>query len=196
MKYKLLEELLPYLEGKKSGKVVGITFDDGYQNNVSNALPILSKLGFSATCFIVSGNIGGFNHWDISKGVSKKRMMSEHDIRRWIDSGMEIGSHSQNHIRLSEYDQTTIENEVLGSKRILADKFNTTVDHFCYPYGDKSDKVEEVVKNSGYKTACSVVRGKTYLSSNLLSLPRVLVNHRTFPLLFVIKILSKYEDGR
>ena len=38
-----LKELKPYLDGKKSGKVVGITFDDGYQNILLNAAPILKK---------------------------------------------------------------------------------------------------------------------------------------------------------
>ena len=42
--------LTPYLEGKKTGKVVGITFDDGYQNNLINAAPVLKKYNFSATC--------------------------------------------------------------------------------------------------------------------------------------------------
>ena len=38
-----LKKLKPYLDGKKQGKVVGITFDDGYQNNLMNAAPILLK---------------------------------------------------------------------------------------------------------------------------------------------------------
>ena len=31
-----INKLLPYLNGAKHGKVVGITFDDGYQNNLIN----------------------------------------------------------------------------------------------------------------------------------------------------------------
>ena len=45
--------LLPYLQGEKNGKVVGITFDDGYQNNLSHALPVLVRHGFSSTCYVV-----------------------------------------------------------------------------------------------------------------------------------------------
>ena len=46
-----MRELAPYLLGKKHGKVVGITFDDGYQNVLINAAPILSKYGFTAVSY-------------------------------------------------------------------------------------------------------------------------------------------------
>jgi peptidoglycan/xylan/chitin deacetylase (PgdA/CDA1 family) len=48
-----MRNLEPYLCGDLQGKVVGITFDDGYQNNLHHALPTLKKLGFSATCYAV-----------------------------------------------------------------------------------------------------------------------------------------------
>ena len=59
-----MSELMPYLRGEKKGKVVGITLDDGYQSNVSHALPILKQHGFSATCYVVSGRLGQHNEWD------------------------------------------------------------------------------------------------------------------------------------
>ncbi|MEN9670911.1 MAG: hypothetical protein RL018_1188, partial [Pseudomonadota bacterium] len=44
-----MTDLQPYLKGEKTGKVVGITFDDGYLNNLTLALPVLQKHGFSST---------------------------------------------------------------------------------------------------------------------------------------------------
>ena len=41
-----MNKLQPYLEGEKTGKVVGLTFDDGYKNNLTNALPTLKKHDF------------------------------------------------------------------------------------------------------------------------------------------------------
>lgn len=73
-----MRDLEPYLKGEKKGKVVGITFDDGYQNNLHNALPILKKFGFTATCYAVSGMIGGTNSWDQGL-VAEKPIMSEAD---------------------------------------------------------------------------------------------------------------------
>ncbi|MCX7233808.1 MAG: polysaccharide deacetylase family protein [Burkholderiales bacterium] len=48
-----MRDLLPYLNGQKTGRVFGITFDDGYENNLRCALPVLQRFGFSATCYVV-----------------------------------------------------------------------------------------------------------------------------------------------
>ena len=73
--------LQPYLDGKKIGKVVGITFDDGYLNNLSHALPSLAKHGFSSTCYAVSGLLGKTNVWDQCIGVAQTPLMNESQLR-------------------------------------------------------------------------------------------------------------------
>jgi peptidoglycan/xylan/chitin deacetylase (PgdA/CDA1 family) len=45
-------------EGTLQGRCVAITFDDGYRNNITTALPVLEKFGFPATIFLVTGLIG------------------------------------------------------------------------------------------------------------------------------------------
>ncbi len=189
-----MSELQPYLAGKKTGKVVGITFDDGYQNNLINALPILKKYGFSATCYLVSQNIAGFNYWDIDKGITKNPTMDQSEVRAWIDGGMEIGSHAQHHIRLSQCDASTLTQEITQSKKDLQQQFNCSVDHFCYPYGDHSDSVVSAVKKAGYLSATTVRRSRVQSDDKPLTLPRVFVTHRTFAHLFLMKILGRYED--
>jgi len=191
-----MENLVPYLKEEKTGKVFGITFDDGYLNNYTHALPILKKLNFSATCFIVSENIGGINHWDIDKGVLKKKMMNIDEITKWIKSGMEIGSHSSTHIRLSDCSNEQLSHEILNSKNKLEELFKVKVNHFCYPFGDYSTKVIDFLKSSEFISATTVERGRAKTNSNLFELPRVLVNHRTYPIRLLIKISSDYEDKR
>ena len=70
-----MRDLEPFLSGARVGKVVGITFDDGYQNNVEYALPVLQKNRFTATCYGVSSMIGATNVWDAGK-VEPKRLMT------------------------------------------------------------------------------------------------------------------------
>ena len=53
-----MSDLMPYLTGERVGKVVGITFDDGYLNNLTHALPVLRRHGFTATCYAVSQYLG------------------------------------------------------------------------------------------------------------------------------------------
>jgi len=189
-----MKDLQSYLTGEKQGKVVGITFDDGFKNNLTHALPVLNKFGFSATCYIITQNIGGVNHWDLDKGIPENPLMNENEIKQWIDNGMEIGSHTQNHIRLAECDIKTAAREIHQSKLDLERQFNCSVSHFCYPYGSHNDEIIEITKDAGYSTATTVNRGRAKCGDNLLTLPRVPITHRTFIHLFLMKILSKYED--
>jgi len=189
-----MSELQPYLTGNKQGKVVGITFDDGFKNNLVDALPVLNKFEFSATCYIISQNVGGINHWDLHKGIPENPLMNENEIKQWIDNGMEIGSHTQNHLRLAECDIKTANREIHQSKLDLENQFNCSVNHFCYPYGSYNDEIVAIAKTTGYSTSTTVNRGRAKCGDNLLTLSRVPVTHRTFIHLFLMKILSKYED--
>jgi len=182
--------LQPYISKKKEGKVFGITFDDGYKNNYFSALPILKKFGFTATCYVVSGNIGGVNFWDINKGVSKKQMMNKSEIKDWINQGMEIGCHSFSHTKLSLCNPKELKKEIILSKQILEKEFDIKIKHFCYPYGDKSSRVEDLIRKSGYETATTVARGRVSSENDYLDLPRVLINHRTYPHLLLLKLFS------
>ena len=190
-----MSELRPYLTGKKNGKVVGITFDDGFKNNLQ-VLPILQKFNFSATCYIISQNIGGINHWDLDKGIPENPLMDENEVKQWINGGMEIGSHAQNHVRLAEGDIEIATKEIMQSRLDLENQFNCTINHFCYPYGSHNDEIIEITKDAGYSTATTVNRGRAKYGDSLFTLPRVSITHRTFVHLFLIKILSKYEDKR
>ena len=189
-----INELRPYLKGEKTGKVVGLTFDDGYKNNVTSALPILKKNNFSATCYLVSQNIGGINHWDIDKGIPKNPMMNKKEIQSWIDAGMEIGSHTQNHVFLTKINQIDVVNEINNSKADLEKEFGVSVNHFCYPYGDYNNDIVSATKRAGYQTATTVNRGRVNTDDGLLTLRRVPITHHTLPHLFLLKVLSNYED--
>ena len=59
---------------------ISITFDDGYQNNLINAAPILKKYNFSATCYIVSESIGLSNKWDLKKNITHQHRVDGNKI--------------------------------------------------------------------------------------------------------------------
>ncbi|MBL7003860.1 MAG: polysaccharide deacetylase family protein, partial [Gammaproteobacteria bacterium] len=120
--------------------------------------------------------------------------MDESEVKQWINGGMEIGSHTQNHVRLAESDIESATQEITKSKLDLEQQFNCPIEHFCYPYGSYNDEIVAISKRAGYSTATTVNRGRAKPDDNLLTLPRVPITHRTFAHLFLMKILSKYED--
>src|SRR5258708_24187488 len=50
-------------EGRGRG-LVGLTFDDGYQDFVTYAMPVLQRYGFTATAFVLAGRLGGHDVWN------------------------------------------------------------------------------------------------------------------------------------
>jgi len=191
-----LKDLKPYLDGDSYGKVVGITFDDGYQNNLINAGPILKKYNFSATCYIVSQNIGSSNTWDLEQNITQRQLMSDKEIQKWLNLGMDIGAHSQTHPDLTKINHSIAMDEVRNCKTDLEKKFKISIDDFCYPFGRFDESTIELVKNAGFKSATTMIRGRAKIDSKKLELPRIPVTHHTLPHLFLAKILTNYEDRR
>lgn len=191
-----IKKLKPYIDGHKSGKVVGITFDDGYQNILINAAPILLKYNFSATCYIVSDNLGLTNTWDLDKGITQRPLMTEDEVNLWLSFGMDIGAHTMSHPDLTMISQQSAKKEIRDCKLKLEKTFNTQINDFCYPFGRFNKEITNLVEESGYLSATSMKRGKINSGTNSFTMPRVPVNYRTFPHLFLAKVLTKYEDNR
>ena len=191
-----MRELTPYLEGKKTGKVVGITFDDGYQNNLINAAPILKKYKFSATCYLVSKRIGSTNIWDIDKGIAQNPLMTELEVKKWINLGLDIGAHTLTHQSLKKLNKKNCIKEINKCKVDLEQMFNLSIKDFCYPFGIFNEALVDITKKAGYSTATTMNRGRASIESNKLVLPRIPITHHTLPHLFLAKILTNYEDKR
>src|SRR3546814_11928642 len=88
-----MRELLPYVRGGRQGKVVGITFDDGYRNVYQNALPVLNEQGFTATNYFAARQLDGGNVWDYEKGIPHSYWFSAQAMWALSASGLEVGSH-------------------------------------------------------------------------------------------------------
>ncbi len=189
-----MHDLLPYLTGEKTGKVVGITFDDGYRNNLDNALPILTRHGFSATCYAVSHALGGANTWDRSLGVPSKPLMTAEDFRVWLAAGMEVGAHSRDHADLTHCTPESASDQIAGCRQDLEDALGTAVRHFCYPYGRFTADHAALVEAAGYDTATTVQRGRTRADDSFFALPRVLVAQSTTLAHLLLKLKTRYED--
>ncbi|RUL70993.1 polysaccharide deacetylase family protein [Dyella choica] len=191
-----MSDAMPYLRGEKHGRIAVITLDDGYVDNLESALPVLKRYGFSATCYVVSGSIGRYNHWDAEKLGIQKPLMAPAQLRAWQEGGMEIGAHTRSHPRLSQCSAAQLQDEIAGSKADLEDVLGVPVTQFCYPYGDMDDRVAETTRAAGYAAATTTQRGRAILGTDLWRLPRVQVaRHHMLPQ-FAMRAFTDYENKR
>lgn len=183
-----MRDLAPYLRGEMQGKVFGITFDDGYENNLACALPIIRGLGFTATVFVVSRQVGGANEWDRAHGVPPARIMSLDQLRTWEAAGMEVGAHTRTHPVLTSCDRATAEAEIRGSKLDLESALGHPVTSFSYPHGLFSLAHVEAVRTAGFEFAVTTRVAKVCEGDDFLQLPRISVLADDSTLRFVLRV--------
>jgi peptidoglycan/xylan/chitin deacetylase (PgdA/CDA1 family) len=189
-----MSELRPYLLGERSGKVVGITFDDGYVNNLTHAMPVLKRHGFSSTCYAVSGLAGKTNLWDKALGIAQTQLMTDAEMRQWVAGGQEVGSHTRTHLDLTASSDDDCGGEIAEGKIELERMVNRRVSHFCYPYGRYEPRHVAMALALGFETATTTQRSRTQAGTGMLEIPRVPVLRSTSLALFWLKIATAYED--
>ena len=188
--------LLPYLRGERQGKVVGITFDDGYLNNLTNALPILNQHGFSSTCYAVGGLLGQTNIWDKDAGIGQVPLMDPGGLQRWVQGGQEVGAHTFKHINMLAVADEACRTDMAQCKDVLESATGVKQAHFCYPYGRYSRVHTLMAREAGYQTATTTRRGRCHSEPDLFQLPRITVARSTTLLALWLKIATPYEDFR
>jgi peptidoglycan/xylan/chitin deacetylase (PgdA/CDA1 family)/GT2 family glycosyltransferase len=124
-------------------KPVLLTFDDGYEDIVEHALPVLRRYAFGAAVFIVTERIGATNTWDEAQGSVTLRLMTAEQIRHWATQGIEFGAHSRTHADLTTLSANGLEDEIAGSRDDLAKILGTPVTSFAYPFGAFNQAVHE-----------------------------------------------------
>ena len=191
-----MSALMPYLLGEKVGRVVGITFDDGYLNNLTHAMPVLQKYGFSSTCYAVSQQLGKTNIWDLEAGIAQTPLMNALQLRQWVDGGQEVGAHTRHHVRLTQADTSSCRDEITLCKSELEAITNSSVNQFCYPYGDYTADHVAMVKAVGFESATTTRRSRCEAGADMMKLSRVpVVRSTSLPLLW-LKVATRYEDRR
>lgn len=191
-----MRDAMPYLRGEQQGRIAVITLDDGYVDNLQFAMPVLQRYGFTATCYVVSGSIGGYNSWDAEKLGIRKPLMTPGQLRAWHQGGMEIGAHTRSHPRLRQCSDAQLHDEIAGSKSDLEDVLGAPVTQFCYPYGDMDDRVADITRAAGYMAATTTQRGRAIIGMDLWRLPRVQVaRHHMLPQ-FAMRAFTQYENKR
>ena len=185
-----MRDARPYLEGKKQGKVAVITFDDGYLNVYQYAMPVLDRLGFTATNYFVANQIGGCNAWDLPKGSVEIKCMNKEQLLDWAAHGHEVGAHTLDHVFLPDASPAEAERQIAGSKTALEAITGTEVSNFCYPHGGEGAELRKIAQKAGFVHATTTQRGFARPGDDPFGLPRRFIRRTDNSLLFVKKLFG------
>jgi peptidoglycan/xylan/chitin deacetylase (PgdA/CDA1 family) len=130
----ILSISLPARAGEYDKGIVTFTFDDGYQNQFDNALPVLKKYHLPATFFVYTQALR-------KTETQTSDAMTWNEVIELVQSGFEVGSHTRSHPHLIHMSTPDVWTEM--EEPALEIKTNTGVypSSFASPYGQFDDRV-------------------------------------------------------
>ena len=142
---------------------VALTFDDGYRDFYTNAMPLLQKYQAKATLFIITAATG-------------PAYLTPDQIKDISQSGLvEIGSHTVNHPMLSKLSAADQSRELVESKSYLEKLLHEDISLICYPYGDFDARVEKLAQQAGYSFGLTYNHHPLEDSPDMFAIDRVSV---------------------
>lgn len=146
-------------------KSVLITFDDCYEDNYTNAFPVLKKYNFKATIFVITGFV--------DKG---KQFLTSTQLKEMQRSGIDIESHTNLHQKLGTYTYASQIKILKISKEYLEKTLHKNVKYISYPHGSYNLDTLKAVNAVGYKMAFTTNGRWASTSNGILSLNRVFIS--------------------
>jgi peptidoglycan/xylan/chitin deacetylase (PgdA/CDA1 family) len=146
-----------------------ITFDDGRSDGYTEAFPILRRLGLVATFYVITGRIGAPNS------------LSASQLQRLASAGMEIGSHTVDHVPLNTAIPSAARLQLTRSAVQIAAVTGQRPTTFAYPFGGMDPLDQALVRETGYAMAFTVVYGCRMSWPTRLASPRIRVSPGTLP---------------
>jgi peptidoglycan/xylan/chitin deacetylase (PgdA/CDA1 family) len=150
---------------------VCITFDDAFED-ILNPLQWFIHRGGRATLFVVADEFG-YNHWPSNSSLMPRRQrMNWQQIKSLARAGVEIGSHSYHHPQLTLLDEDQRWQELAGSRGIIQEHLQVTVDSFAYPFGLYDSSLIRTTSAAGYHYGCTAHFYYLSINTNPLMIPR------------------------
>lgn len=145
-------------------KPVLLTFDDGYADAHDVTMPLLKAYGMVGT-FAVTVNL-----------VGKPDYMTIAQVRDLADNGMDVESHSTDHVAVNQLPYAAQTYQLCTSRQILKKWTGRDVRHFLYPSGDYLPIPSAALAACGYLTAYRKDGGSTQSSAEMYGLRRARVH--------------------
>lgn len=187
-------------------KIAVITFDDGYLDNYQSAYDQLKRAGLSATFFVSTGFIGTsrkFEHdvrareggYSVRDDWSK---MTWEQLREMQDGGMEIGSHTVDHVKMANPDLDELRRQAVQSLEQLEAHLGRRPRTFSFPWGkpsDFSDAAIAAVREAGYLAAVTTSAGIVHVGDDLFRLRRNDTGNGNFSRLATRAVIEGFGRG-
>ena len=174
-----LEEAQRRLRERASARpAVCLTFDDGYADNCTHALPLLADAGIPCTYFVSSRFVQDqrpFPHDVIRNQPLAPNTIDQ--LRGLVRAGIEIGAHTRTHLNLASVtDPSQLRDEIVAPRSELEAWLDCTVRYFAFPYGqlqDISQLAMRVARDAGYQGVCSAYGGYNMPTADPFHLRRI-----------------------
>jgi peptidoglycan/xylan/chitin deacetylase (PgdA/CDA1 family) len=158
-------------------RVVVLTFDDGFADFLSEALPVLKRYGLVATLYIPTSYVGSTSKWMWRDGEGERPILNWEQIAEVRDQGIEIGAHTLTHPQLDLIPLARARQEIVQSKDILEQRLQQPVLSFAYPYGYHRHAIKRLVREAGFTSACAVKYEMSHTADDHFALARLLASN-------------------
>ena len=155
-------------------RAVVITFDDGFEDFASAALPALRERELNATLYVTTGVLRGGAE-PAGDEIARHMLSWEQLGALGSDAAVEIGGHSVTHPQLDTLGGARLRDEVGRCKRELEDALGEEVRTFAYPHGYSGPRVRRATREAGYRGACGVKNALSDEADHPFSLARLMV---------------------
>ncbi|MBD3281864.1 polysaccharide deacetylase family protein [Candidatus Uhrbacteria bacterium] len=179
-----ISEVDTFLKNYSNSKRILISFDDGYQDNLVLAAPIMARYGFTGVIFIATAFIGTVGRL----GNDQDKMLNEVEISRLEDFGWDICNHFHSHHKLTELQPEQIRDEIKTSQAILRTliRCKKNVNYFALPYNRHNREVEKIL--SEYNCSFFIGDGITKRSPDSKFIQRIEISPEDSLIKFQLKI--------
>jgi peptidoglycan/xylan/chitin deacetylase (PgdA/CDA1 family) len=167
-----LQNLLDYTTGKFTmpNNPVILTFDDGYEDAILNAPPILKKYDFVGS-FAVITQFSGIKY-------GSNIYATWQQIKQAKNAGMEIVSHTQDHFDGTniKYEDGFVLRNLKSSRQDIKDNLGVDTPVLVYPFGNYDERLIGFAKEAGYQMGVAINDSKRVHLDKLFEIPRLRVN--------------------